>query len=235
MLRSTLTYCGPARGNGHLSKPVRAFLVATGGIVSTRELKALGVDQTLLELYRDYRSLQAVRQGWHCHPDVAPLNRLAWRFGGPLACVSALAFHASGATDVRASHSAGSNASGGASNNEGNEGNGGIGGNEGNGGSGGNGGNGGNGGSGGNGGIGSNDGGSAPSALSDASRERLHVCVPANTRVIPSPELLAARWGIPIALEPVVHWSTRDSVSGNRLAVSRTVALRQADHCRELL
>jgi hypothetical protein len=168
VVRSTLTYCGPARGTGHLSKPVRALLAQTGGIVSTRELRAVGVDPTMLELYRDYGSLQAVRQGWHCHPDVSPLHRLAWRFGGPLACVSALEFHASANTQ---------------------------------------------------------------SGLSDAIDTPLHICVPGNTRSVPSPHLLAERWSIPIALQPVVHWSTRDSRSGNRLAVSRSVALRQADRC----
>lgn len=171
MMRSTLTYSGPARGTGHLSKPVRALLARTGGIVSTRELRAVGVDPTMLELYRDYGSLQAVRQGWHCHPDVSPLNRLAWRFGGPLACVSALEFHS---------------------------------------------------------------GEGAASGATDATLARLHICVVGNTRTVPNPRLVAERWSIPVALEPVVHWSTRDAQSGNRLTVSRTVALRQADRCRAL-
>ena len=168
VMRSTLRYSGPARGTGHLSKPVRALLVHTGGIVSTRELRAVGVDPTMLELYRDYGSLQAVRQGWHCHPDVPPVNRLAWRFGGPLACVSALDFYAGNGVSL---------------------------------------------------------------AAADEAATRIHICLPGNSPSVPSPRLLAQRWGIAVPLEPVVHWSTRDARSGNRLAVSRAVALHQADRC----
>ena len=171
VMRSTLRYSGPARGTGHLSKPVRALLARTGGIVSTRELRAVGVDPTMLELYRDYGSLQAVRQGWHCHPDVSQVNRLAWRFGGPLTCVSALDFYAGTGMSL---------------------------------------------------------------AAADASPTRLHVCVPGNIPSVPNPRLLAQRWGITMPLDPVVHWSTRDAQSGNRLAVSRAVALRQADRCSAL-
>jgi hypothetical protein len=70
-----------------------ALLRQRGGIVSTRELRQLGIDQTMLELYRDYGALQAVRQGWHCSPRLPKVIRLAWRLGGPLACVSALDLH----------------------------------------------------------------------------------------------------------------------------------------------
>lgn len=137
--------------------------------MSTRELRRLGVDQTMLELYRDFGSLQAVRQGWHCSPRLPDVLRLAWRFGGPLACVSALALHHACQADI---------------------------------------------------------------AISAASvPQPLHVVVPANTPRIPSAALIARRWQIPVPQEPVIHWSTADFVSGNRQAVSRVVALQQADRC----
>lgn len=169
MLRPTNPYSGPPRGTGHLSRPVRQLLDRTGGIVSTRELTAIGVDQTTLELYRYYGSLQAVRQGWHCAPSVPDVVRLAWRFGGPLACISALAFHDALATGVPIS-----------------------------------------------------------SAIIG---ERLHVCLRENSVGAPAPALLARRWGIPEPLEPIIHWSSIDARGGDRRAVSRATALRQADHC----
>lgn len=69
---------------------VRDLLARTGGIVSTRELRNLGLDAIALEINRDHGILQPVRQGWHCTSDLPALHRLAWRLGGPLACVSAL-------------------------------------------------------------------------------------------------------------------------------------------------
>lgn len=169
MRRPTNSYSGPPRGTGHLSRPVLQLLDRTGGIVSTRELTAIGVDPTTLEIYRDCGSLQAVRQGWHCHPSVPDVVRLAWRFGGPLACISALAFHEALAAGTPVSAAQ----------------------------------------------IG----------------ERLHVCVRDNAVGSPSPALLARRWGVPEPLEPILHWSSLDAVSGDRRAVSRAVALRQADRC----
>lgn len=94
MLRPTIRHFGPPQGTGILPKPVRAALARTGGIISTRELRALDVDQVTLELYRHRGTLQVVRQGWYCTPSTPAVVRLAWRFGGPLACVSALQFHA---------------------------------------------------------------------------------------------------------------------------------------------
>lgn len=169
MIRSTNSYSGPPRGTGYLARPVLQLLARTGGIVSTRELMAIGVDPTTLELYRDRGSLQAVRQGWHCHPSVPEVVRLAWRFGGPLACVSALAFHEAISTGT-----------------------------------------------------------SLTTAVIGAP---LHVCLRDNAVSAPAPALLARRWGINEPLEPVIHWSTRAHRSGDRRAVARTVALRQADRC----
>lgn len=93
MLRPTIRHFGPPQGTGILPRPVRAALARTGGIISTRELRALDVDQVTVELYRHRGTLQVVRQGWYCTPATPAVVRLAWRFGGPLACVSALQFH----------------------------------------------------------------------------------------------------------------------------------------------
>ncbi|MBX9718063.1 MAG: type IV toxin-antitoxin system AbiEi family antitoxin domain-containing protein [Microbacteriaceae bacterium] len=169
MRRPTNSYSGPPHGTGYLSRPVLRLLARTGGIVSTRELAAIGVDPTTLELYRDRGSLQAVRQGWHCHPSVPDVMRLAWRFGGPLACLSALAFHEALSTGIPITTTV----------------------------------------------IG------AP----------LHVCLRDNAVGAPAPALLARRWGLDEPLEPVIHWSSRAHRSGDRRAVARTVALRQADRC----
>lgn len=171
VLRPTKTYSGPPRGIGYLPRHVLRLLEQHGGIVSTRELRAIGVEQTMLEIYRDYTSLQAVRQGWHCAPSVPDIVRLAWRFGGPLACISALALH-----DARAH--------------------------------------------------------GEPIATAHIAQP-LHVCIPSNAARVPTAELLARRWGISVPLEPIIHWSTNDHLSGNRQAVSRTIALRQADQCGE--
>ncbi|MBX9471097.1 hypothetical protein [Microcella sp.] len=172
MLRLTRRYSGPPLGTGNLAFPVLRLLARRGGIVSTSELRNVGVDATTLEMYRHYQSLQAVRQGWHCAPSVPQVSRLAWRFGGPLACISALQLHAS---------------------------------------------------------HGERDLGMTPHIP-----QPLHVCVPGNRDRVPSPELLARRWGIETPLPPVIHWSTADFRSGDRQAVSRSVALRQADYCAAL-
>lgn len=169
MLRPVNTRTGPPTGTGHVPLAVLRLLEQHGGIVSTRELNALGVWQTPLELYRDYGSLQAVRQGWHCAPDLPEVLRLSWRFGGPLACTSALRYHQL------------------------------------------------------------IDSGQPITAVNIP--QPLHVVVRSNTARVPSPSLLARRWGIDEPREPIIHWSTAEFRSGNRQAVSRTVALKQADCC----
>ncbi len=173
MVRATNSYSGPPRRLGHLPAHVRRYIELAGGIVSTRELYALDVDPTALEMYRDYAALQAVRQGWHCLPAVPNVVRLAWRFGGPLACVSALTLYHARDLDT---------------------------------------------------------------SIADAlAGQPLHVCVPSNAARVPSTALLARRWGISEPLEPIIHWSTHDAHSGDRTAVRRAVALRQADRCDRML
>lgn len=174
VLRPTKRYSGPPLGSGNLPRSVRRLLEAAGGIVSTAELRSLDVDTGELAIYRVYAALQAVRQGWHCLPATADVVRLAWRFGGPLACVSALAFH-----DAL-------------------------------------------------------EGGALEGRALDIERlieQPLHVCLPANTPRVPNPRLLARRWGIDEPLAPVIHWSTVGFRSGDRRAVSRDVALQQANRC----
>jgi hypothetical protein len=166
MLRTVKRRSGPPTGTGYLPPRVRRLLDRRGGIVSTRELLFVGIDQSMLELFRDYGSLQAVRQGWHCSPQLPAVIRLAWRFGGPLACTSALEFYEA------AEH------------------------------------------------------GIPRDGLSIA--QPIHVCVPSNAPRVPSPDLLARRWGIPVPDAPIIHWSTADFHSGTRAAVSLSSATAQA-------
>ena len=63
------------------------------GLVRTRELLAFGYDDERIRMAHNYRLLVRVRQGWWALPGTAEILLLAWRAGGRLACVSALAFH----------------------------------------------------------------------------------------------------------------------------------------------
>lgn len=169
MLRTVKARCGPPIGTGFLPAKVWRLLDAHGGIVSTRELDVIEIYPTLLEILRDYGALQAVRQGWHCAPELPAVIRLAWRFGGPLACTSALEFHQALENNT---------------------------------------------------------------PLSELSiTQPMHVCLPSNAPRVPSPQLLARRWGIPVPDAPIIHWSTRDHRSGTRSAVSLSRAVAQAARC----
>ena len=69
-----------------------------GGLASRRELLESGVDPDMIDVSAWYgRRVVRVRKGWYArageHPDVIR----AWRVGGRLTCVSALALH----TDAR--------------------------------------------------------------------------------------------------------------------------------------
>lgn len=204
MLRRTIRYIGPPHGTGTLPRPVVAKLAQTGGIVSTRELRELGVDQVTLELYRLSGALQSVRQGWYCSPATPAILRLAWRFGGPLACTSALQFHAAVAAsqpsgEPQGEQSAGQNSrqnTGQSSRQK----------------------------------TGPSRG---PIPLTEV-HEPLHICLPSDGVAPPLPSLLAERWGIPEPQQPVIHWNSRDYTGGDRRAVSRDAALRHVDHCQAL-
>ena len=63
------------------------------GLVRTRELLAIGYEDETIRISRNYGALIHVRQGWWALPGTAPVLLRAWRAGGRLACVSALAFH----------------------------------------------------------------------------------------------------------------------------------------------
>jgi len=65
-----------------------------GGLAARRELEAWGVDSGWITLSAGYgRKLVRVRHGWFARPDEPDAVLRAWRVGGRLTCVSALAFH----------------------------------------------------------------------------------------------------------------------------------------------
>ncbi len=78
--------------------PVKLLLATIdrlGGIVSRRQLLAWGVDPGTIDLAAWYgRSVIRVRKGWYARADEATEVIRAWRVGGRLTCVSALAYHA---------------------------------------------------------------------------------------------------------------------------------------------
>ena len=63
------------------------------GLVRTRELIASGMEEEWIRISRNYGVFVHVRQGWWALPDTPKVLLRAWRAGGRLACVSALAFH----------------------------------------------------------------------------------------------------------------------------------------------
>jgi len=70
-----------------------------GGIVSRRQLLAQGVDPGSIEIAAWYgRHVKRVRHGWYSRADESLEVVRAWRVGGRLTCVSALAYHAGEAT-----------------------------------------------------------------------------------------------------------------------------------------
>jgi hypothetical protein len=65
-----------------------------GGIVSRRQLLAWGVYPGTIDVAAWYgRSVIRVRKGWYARAGESPDVVRAWRVGGRLTCVSALAFH----------------------------------------------------------------------------------------------------------------------------------------------
>jgi hypothetical protein len=73
---------------------LRANLFARhNGLVRTRELLAIGENDELIRIARNYGRIRHVRQGWWTLPGTPHVLVRAWRAGGRLGCVSALAFH----------------------------------------------------------------------------------------------------------------------------------------------
>lgn len=64
-----------------------------GGIASRRELRRAGWSETDLWFAWRYGELDRIRIGWYAASDLPANARAAWIAGGPLACVSALAFN----------------------------------------------------------------------------------------------------------------------------------------------
>jgi len=66
----------------------------SGGIASRRQLLAWGVDPGWIDLAAWYgRHVIRVRHGWFARSGESPEVLRAWRVGGRLTCISALAFH----------------------------------------------------------------------------------------------------------------------------------------------
>jgi hypothetical protein len=89
------------RSNAHRQEvPETAFVKAVhdviaryGGIASMAELRAAHYAPDFVLLLAEHGHIIRVRKGWYANTDVEPAAIRAWRVGGPLACVSALAFH----------------------------------------------------------------------------------------------------------------------------------------------
>jgi len=64
-----------------------------GGLVRTRELIGIGESDELIRIARNYGVIVRVRRGWWALPGAPAVQMRAWRAGGRLACVSALAYH----------------------------------------------------------------------------------------------------------------------------------------------
>ena len=64
-----------------------------GGLVRTSELLAAGDEPEWIRISRNYGRLVHVRKEWWALPNTPETLLAAWRAGGRLACISALAFH----------------------------------------------------------------------------------------------------------------------------------------------
>lgn len=74
------------------------FLEATGGIANRPEILEQGFSADLIRFAVQFGTIQPLCRGWYGSRSLPRVVRDAWRNGGPLACVSALAFH--GYTDA---------------------------------------------------------------------------------------------------------------------------------------
>jgi hypothetical protein len=63
-----------------------------GGVAAMRELVRFGHDREVILMAAEARRIIRVRQGWYAVPGNHWAVEAAWRAGGRLACVSALAY-----------------------------------------------------------------------------------------------------------------------------------------------
>lgn len=75
-----------------------------GGIARLSELCSRGLSPELIWLLVGYGRIIRVRKGWYANKDSDDALIRAWRVGGRLACVSALAYHGLGEPDPLALH-----------------------------------------------------------------------------------------------------------------------------------
>ncbi|WP_394770083.1 type IV toxin-antitoxin system AbiEi family antitoxin domain-containing protein [Lacisediminihabitans sp.] len=75
-----------------------------GGIARLSELGSHGYSPELIGMLVDYGRIIRVRKGWYATTDTDDALIRAWRVGGRLACVSALAHHGFGEPDQLALH-----------------------------------------------------------------------------------------------------------------------------------
>ena len=70
-----------------------ADITALGGLASMNELLFAGHWRELIEIGVQYRKLIRVRKGWYCLAGEDASVVQAWRVGGRLTCLSAIAYH----------------------------------------------------------------------------------------------------------------------------------------------
>lgn len=73
-------------------------LAAAGGVASATDLHEMGLSDGDIRLFAGYGILIRVRRGWYASPQADPLVVEACRFGGRLACISALSFRGASCT-----------------------------------------------------------------------------------------------------------------------------------------
>ncbi|MES2169587.1 MAG: hypothetical protein V4479_02535 [Actinomycetota bacterium] len=71
---------------------IQDSIEALGGIAAMRELVRFGHDREVILMSAEARRIIRVRQGWYAVPGNHWAVEAAWRAGGALACVSALAY-----------------------------------------------------------------------------------------------------------------------------------------------
>lgn len=75
--------------------PLLEAIDGVGGFISRRQLFAWGVDSDSIDVASWYGwTVIRVRKGWYARADETTEVVRAWRVGGRLTCVSALAYHA---------------------------------------------------------------------------------------------------------------------------------------------